>query len=101
VLSFLQDLIAYSLQVMRANVTFDQLPVLVRNGLVQLAIDGFDELGDLRAIASETMPELPNRVRVWRGDLALPDLDLTNAKRDEIQERHCAIYHNAAQVIDR
>ena len=26
--------------------TFDQLPVLVRHGLVTLAIDGFDELGD-------------------------------------------------------
>lgn len=46
VLSFLQDLIAYSLQTMRAQVTYDQLPVLVRHGLVQLAIDGFDELGD-------------------------------------------------------
>jgi hypothetical protein len=46
VLSFLQDLIAYSLQTMRVQVTYDQLPVLVRHGLVQLAIDGFDELGD-------------------------------------------------------
>lgn len=46
VLTFLQDLIAYSLQSLRLSVTFDQLPVLVRHGLVTLAIDGFDELAD-------------------------------------------------------
>ncbi len=46
VLTFLQDLIAFSLQRLRLAVTFDQLPVLVRHGLVTLAIDGFDELGD-------------------------------------------------------
>lgn len=46
VLTFLQDLIAFSLQRLRLTVTFDQLPVLVRHGLVTLAIDGFDELGD-------------------------------------------------------
>ena len=46
VLSYLQDLIAFSLQRLRLSVTFDQLPVLVRHGLVTLAIDGFDELGD-------------------------------------------------------
>ena len=46
VLTFLQDLIAFSLQRLRLSVTFDQLPVLVRQGLVTLAIDGFDELGD-------------------------------------------------------
>ena len=46
VLTFLQDLIAFSLQRLRLEVTFDQLPVLVRHGLVTLAIDGFDELGD-------------------------------------------------------
>ena len=46
VLTFLQDLIAFSLQQMRLTVTFDQLPILVRTGLVTLAIDGFDELGD-------------------------------------------------------
>ena len=46
VMTFLQDLIAFSLQSMRVSVTFDQIPVLVRNGLVCLAIDGFDELGD-------------------------------------------------------
>ena len=46
VLTFIQDLIAFSLQRMRVPVTFDQVPVLVRNGLIILAIDGFDELGD-------------------------------------------------------
>jgi len=46
VLSYLSDLMAYSLQTMRLTVTYDQVPILVRHGLVQLAIDGFDELGD-------------------------------------------------------
>ena len=46
VLSFLQDLIAFSLQTLRLNVTYDQVPVLARHGLVSIAIDGFDELGD-------------------------------------------------------
>lgn len=46
ILTFLQDLIAFSLQRLRLSVTFDQLPILVRHGLVSLAIDGFDELGD-------------------------------------------------------
>lgn len=46
VLTYLQDLIAFSLQRLRLTVTFDQVPVLVRHGLVTLAIDGFDELGD-------------------------------------------------------
>ena len=46
VLTYLQDMIAFSLQKLRLAVTFDQLPVLVRHGLVTLAIDGFDELAD-------------------------------------------------------
>lgn len=46
VLTYLQDMIAFSLQKLRLAVTFDQLPVLVRRGLVILAIDGFDELAD-------------------------------------------------------
>lgn len=45
-LPYLQDLIAFSLQTIRARVTYDQAPILVRHGLIQLAIDGFDELGD-------------------------------------------------------
>lgn len=46
VLTFLQDLIAFTLQRLRIAVMFDQVPVLVRHGLVTLAIDGFDELAD-------------------------------------------------------
>lgn len=40
------DLIALNLQSIRANVTFDQIPTLTKHGLVTIAIDGFDELGD-------------------------------------------------------
>lgn len=46
VLQNLTDLMAFSLQTIRANVAYDQVPSLVRNGLITLAIDGFDELGD-------------------------------------------------------
>lgn len=46
VLSNLLDLMAYSLQTLRLSITYDQVPVLVKHGLVILAIDGFDELGD-------------------------------------------------------
>jgi len=46
VLSNLEDLMAFSLQTIRAAVTYDQIPVLVRHGLIVAAIDGFDELGD-------------------------------------------------------
>ena len=42
VLTFLQDLIAFSLQTLRLNVTYDQVPVLARHGLVSIAIDGFE-----------------------------------------------------------
>lgn len=45
-LSSLDEVLAQSLQVIRAKFTYDQLPVLIRHGLVQLAIDGFDELVD-------------------------------------------------------
>ncbi len=46
VLSNLQDLMAFSLQALRLSITYDQVPVLVKHGLIVLAIDGFDELGD-------------------------------------------------------
>jgi hypothetical protein len=45
-LSYLYDLIAYSLQRLRLNVTFDQVPILAKHGLITVAIDGFDELAD-------------------------------------------------------
>lgn len=46
VLQNITDLMAFSLQTLRVPVTYDQIPALVRNGLICLAIDGFDELGD-------------------------------------------------------
>lgn len=46
VLSNLEDLMAFSLQTIRSTVTYDQIPVLLRHGLIVAAIDGFDELGD-------------------------------------------------------
>ncbi|WP_143498926.1 NACHT domain-containing protein [Pseudomonas sp. Irchel 3A18] len=45
-LSNLRAELAAATQQMRANFTFDQVPVLVRRGLLDLAIDGFDELVD-------------------------------------------------------
>ena len=65
VLTFLQDLIAFSLQRLRLGVTFDQLPILVRHGLVTLAIDGFDELGDPNGydLAWGQVNELVNQIR--------------------------------------
>ena len=46
VLQNLRDLFAFSLQSFRAPITFDQVPPLVRHGLVMVVIDGFDELAD-------------------------------------------------------
>lgn len=45
-LTTLNDVLAGTLQALRATVTFDQVPILVRHGLLQVAIDGFDELAD-------------------------------------------------------
>jgi hypothetical protein len=45
-LSGLNEALAQSIQLIRAKFTFDQVPVLVRQGLIQVAIDGFDELVD-------------------------------------------------------
>lgn len=45
-LSNLRAELAAATQQMRANFTFDQVPILVRRGLLDLAIDGFDELVD-------------------------------------------------------
>ncbi len=72
VLTFLQDLIAFSLQTLRLRVTYDQLPVLVRHGLVSLAIDGFDELGDPNGydLAWGQVNDLVNEVR-GKGTLIL------------------------------
>lgn len=45
-LSNLADTFAGATQAIRANFTFDQVPTLVRLGLIDVAIDGFDELVD-------------------------------------------------------
>lgn len=45
-LSSLDEALAQSLQLIRAKFTYDQLPALIRHSLIQLAIDGFDELVD-------------------------------------------------------
>lgn len=45
-LSYLLDLLAFSLQRLRLDVTFDQVPILAKHGLITIAIDGFDELAD-------------------------------------------------------
>ena len=65
VLTYIQDLIAFSLQRLRLNVTFDQVPILVRHGLVILAIDGFDELADPNGydLAWSQLGELIDQVR--------------------------------------
>lgn len=45
-LSYLYDLVAFSLQRFRLETTYDQVPILAKHGLITLAIDGFDELAD-------------------------------------------------------
>lgn len=45
-LTGLFELLAKTLQSMRLSLTYDQIPILIRHGLLQLAIDGFDELAD-------------------------------------------------------
>ena len=42
----LDELIALSIQLVRGRFTYDQVPALVRHGVLQIAIDGFDELVD-------------------------------------------------------
>ena len=47
--SRLTDLVkalAYATQLLRSQITFDQVPILARLGVLQVAIDGFDELVD-------------------------------------------------------
>ena len=65
VLSNLQDLMAFSLQTIRSPITYDQIPILAKYGLVIIAIDGFDELGDPNGyeMAWAQLGELVNQVR--------------------------------------
>ena len=45
-LAGLNDALAQSIQLLRAKFTYDQTPVLIRHNLLQIAVDGFDELVD-------------------------------------------------------
>lgn len=45
-LTTLHDRLAGVLQALRLGLTYDQVPILLRHGLLQIAIDGFDELAD-------------------------------------------------------
>lgn len=76
VLSNLTDLIAFSLQTLRVPIMYDQVPVLVRHGLVVIAIDGFDELGDPNGydMAWAQLSEFISSVR-GRGVLVLAGRD--------------------------
>ncbi|SAY46663.1 PhoH family protein [Komagataeibacter rhaeticus] len=48
ILSAIDDRIDGSLSALRANFNRSELPCLMRNGLISIAIDGFDELSDSR-----------------------------------------------------
>ncbi len=45
-LTTLNDVVAGTLQTLRVSLTYEQVPVLLRHNLLQVAIDGFDELAD-------------------------------------------------------
>lgn len=45
-LTTLNDVLAGTLNTLRIGLTFDQVPLLAKYGLIQVAIDGFDELAD-------------------------------------------------------
>lgn len=76
VLSNLQDLMAFSLQTIRSQITYDQIPILAKYGLVVIAVDGFDELGDPNGyeMAWAQLGELVNQVR-GKGTLILAGRD--------------------------
>jgi len=76
VLSNLLDLMAFSLQTIRSQITYDQIPVLAKHGLVVIAIDGFDELADPNGyeMAWAQLGELVTFIR-GRGSLILAGRD--------------------------
>ncbi|MGO8500980.1 hypothetical protein AB9F35_05735 [Rhizobium leguminosarum] len=97
-LSYLYDLIAFSLQRMRLEVTFDQVPILAKYGLITIAIDGFDELADPDGY-DQAWSQVSDIVRLLRGagtlilagretfigkDRVLNDISSLRADRDEI-----------------
>ena len=94
VLTYLQDLIAASLQILRLSVTFDQVPILARHGLVTIAIDGFDELGDPNGydLAWNQVNELVDQIR-GEGTLLLAGRD-TFIGRDQILSDIIALKNN-------
>ncbi len=69
-LSYLYDLIAFSLQRLRLDVTFDQVPILAKYGLVTIAIDGFDELADPDGY-SRAWSQVSDLVHILRGSGSL------------------------------
>ncbi|WP_304306890.1 hypothetical protein [Pseudacidovorax intermedius] len=76
VLSNLLDLMAFSLQTIRSQNTYDQIPILAKYGLVAIAIDGFDELADPNGYetAWAQLGELATAVR-GKGTLILAGRD--------------------------
>ncbi len=65
ILQNIDDLIAINLQSLRTDVTFDQIPALIKHGLILLAVDGFDELGDPNGyeLAWAQINELISRIK--------------------------------------
>jgi hypothetical protein len=69
-LSYLYDLIAFSLQRMRLEVTYDQAPILAKYGLITIAIDGFDELADPDGYGS-AWAQVSDLIQMLRGSGSL------------------------------
>lgn len=99
VLSNLQDLMAFSLQTIRSQITYDQIPVLCKYGLVIIAIDGFDELSNPNGyeMAWAQLGELVENVR-GRGTLILAGRD-TFISRSRILEDVEALRDGVDSVI--
>ncbi len=89
VLSNIQDLMAFSLQTIRSNITYDQIPILVRYGLIVVAIDGFDELGDPNGyeLAWGQLGELVNFIR-GEGTIILSGRDTFMGRSRLIKDVH-------------
>ncbi|WP_257544982.1 hypothetical protein [Sphingopyxis sp. DBS4] len=66
-LTYLYDLVAFSLQRLRLDVTFDQVPILAKYGLITIAIDGFDELADPDGY-NNAWSQVSDLIETLRGD---------------------------------
>lgn len=86
-LSYIYDLIAFSLQRLRASTTYDQVPILVKHGLITIAIDGFDELADPNGynLAWAQVNELVNSVK-GEGSLILAGRETFIGRRRVMQD---------------